>query len=86
MATAGAVVDVVLERGHLVIWRLPGGSWRVAYDDVDETGRYLVSLLEKALGAGNRTDVFRYGARAMEAAEPESSLRAVSGWDRGAPG
>jgi hypothetical protein len=80
MTTApAAVVDVVLERGHLMIWRLPGGSWRVAYDIVDETGPYLVPLLERALGPRNRGDVFRYGVRAMEAADPDSSLRAKSG-------
>ena len=81
MPTAlAAVVDVVLERGRLIIWRLPGGSWRVAYDNVDETGEDLVPLLEKALGPRNRTDVFRYGVRAMEVAtDPDISLRAVSG-------
>jgi hypothetical protein len=78
MKAAVAVVDVVLERGHLMIWQVLGGSWRVAYDDFDDTAQRLVPLLENALGKGNSGDVFRYGIRAMEAANAASSLRAVS--------
>lgn len=81
--TPAAVVDVVLDRGHLMIWRLPGGRWRVAYDDVDETGQYVVPLLEKALGPRSRADVFRYGVRAMEAANPDSSFLASVVTDSG---
>ena len=49
------------------------GSWRVAYDDVDVAGRYLVPLLEKALGRRN-PDLCRYAVRAMEAANPNDLL------------
>ena len=49
------------------------GSWRVAYDDVDVAGRYLVALLEKALGRRN-PDLCRYAVRAMEAANPNDLL------------